>query len=114
MATTNSTSARKALLEYAVYVPLGTVKLAADKARELSEKAWTFARDRRGRVSEAYGDLAERGKKLATSIRNSAYTKRAVEQAKTARTQVKKAAGSVRNATDATAEATREAVKKVG
>jgi hypothetical protein len=114
MATTTSTAgARKALLDYSVYVPLGAAKLAADKAKDLSDRAWKLAHDRRDRFGKFYGELADRGKKLSTSIRNSSYTKRAVEQVKTARSQVKSAATSVRKATNATAEATREAAKKV-
>lgn len=113
MATTNAAGAKKALLDYSVYVPLGAAKLAADKAKDLSDRGLKLAKSRREEVRKFYGDLADRGKKLSTSIRNSTYTKRAVEQVKTARSQVKSAATSVRNATTASAEATREAAKKV-
>jgi hypothetical protein len=113
MATTNATGARKALIDYSVYVPLGAAKFAADKVKDLSDRTWKRSKARREQVVNFYGDLADRGKKLASSIRNSAYTKRAVDQVKTARSQVKSAATSVRKATTATAEATREAAKKV-
>ena len=113
MATTNASGARKALLDYSVYVPLGAAKFALDKTKSLSDRAWTQSKSRREQIVKFYGDLADRGKKLATSIRNSTYTKRAVEQVKTARSQVRSAATSVRKATNATAEATREAAKKV-
>lgn len=113
MATTKTTDARKAFVDYTVYVPLGAAKLAAEKAKEVSSRAWSLANDRRGSLSGAYDGLADRGRKLATSIRNSTYTKRAVDQVKTARSQVKAAATSVRKATTATADATRDAAKKV-
>jgi len=113
MATTKTTDARKALVDYTVYVPLGAAKLAADKAKDLSTRAWQLAKGRRDTLTSTYEDLADRGKKLATSVRNSSYTKRAVGQVKTARSQVKAAATSVRKATTATADATRDAAKKV-
>ncbi len=113
MATTNTTGARKALLDYSVYVPLGAAKFAADKVKDASDRAWKRSKERREQIVKFYGDLADRGKKLATGVRNSTYTKRAVQQVKTARSQVKSAATSVRKATSATAEATREAAKKV-
>ena len=113
MATTNTAGAKKALVDYSVYVPLGAAKLAADKAKDLSDRTWKLATGRREQIVKFYDELADRGKKLATSIRNSTYTKRAVEQVKTARSQVKSAATSVRKATNVTAEATREAAKKV-
>jgi hypothetical protein len=113
MATTKTIDARKAFVDYTVYVPLGAAKVAADKAKDLSTRAWKLAKERRGSLSSTYDELADRGKKLATSVRNSTYTKRAVEQVKTARSQVKAAATSVRKATSATADATRDAAKKV-
>jgi superfamily II RNA helicase len=44
---------------------------------------------------EIYEDFVKRGKSLSTKVRNSASTKRAVEQTRTAQTQVKAAATSV-------------------
>ena len=44
---------------------------------------------------EVYEDFVKRGKSLSTKVRNSASTKLAMEQTKTAQTQVKAAATSV-------------------
>jgi superfamily II RNA helicase len=44
---------------------------------------------------EIYEDFVKRGKSLSTKVRNSAPTKRAIEQTRTAQTQVKAAATSV-------------------
>jgi hypothetical protein len=120
MATTKSSNRNKALLDYAVYAPLGAAKSVADQVRDLSVKAWDRARDQRQTVVKTYRELAERGEKLATSIRRSTYTQRAVDQAKQARSNarsawrsVRKAASSTADAGKATAEATRQAAKKV-
>ncbi len=116
MATTTAKKddARKALTDYYVYAPLGAGQLLIEKTQELSGKAWEVWRNGLRAVAESYRDMAERGEKLATSIRRSAYTRRAVEQTRTASRQVKAAATSVRKAVDSTAEATRAAAKKVG
>ncbi len=110
---TNTTGAKKTLLDYSVYVPLGAAKLAADKAKDLSGRSLKLAQARRKNLAKTYDDLADRGKKLASSIQNSTYTKRAVSQVKTARSQVKAAATSVRKASTASADAARDAPKKV-
>lgn len=57
---------------------------------------------------------AGRGRKVVDGIATSAPTKRAVGQAKTARTQVRAATTSVRKAADAGAEAVDKATDKVG
>jgi len=121
MATTKvKYDTRKALLDYSVYAPLGAGQLLIEKAKELSGKASelsgkavSLAQDQRKAVLDAYGDLAGRGEKLVSSVRRSAYTKRAVAQSKTARTQVKAAATSIRKAAGSTATATKAAAKKV-
>jgi hypothetical protein len=113
--TTKSGSSRKmALTDYYVYAPLGAGELLVEKTRELSTKAWTGARKQRTQLLKSYQDLAKRGERLVQSISKSAHTRRAVEQAKTARSQVKSAATSIRKTADATATATKAAVKKVG
>jgi hypothetical protein len=112
--TKSRTGARKALSDYALYAPIGAGQLVVEKSREASKKAWTMARKRRKNVIKAYEDLAKRGEKLVTSIRRSAYTRRALDQAKTARSQVKAATTSVRKTAGATTQATRAAAKKVG
>lgn len=112
--TKSRSGPRKALSDYALYAPLGAGQLVVEKTREASKKAWTMAQKRRRRVLKTYEDLAKRGEKLVTSIRRSTYTRRAVDQAKSARSQVKAAATSVRKTAGATTEAAKSAAKKVG
>jgi hypothetical protein len=66
-----------------------------------------------GTPGKLFQDLSDRGEKLATSIRGSAYTRRAVDQTKVARSRVKAASTSVRKALETATVAGREAVKKV-
>ena len=110
----SGSSTKKALADYYVYAPLGAGELVIEKSRELSKKAWTRAMRDRKQLLKGYRGLARRGEKLVASVRTSAYTRRAVGQAKTARSQVKSAVTSVRKTGDATATATKAAVKKVG
>ena len=77
---------------------------AFDTAKELSGKVMELAQSQRHAVAKTYEDLAERGEKLAKSIRRSAYTRRAIDQTKVARSQVKAAATSVRKAAGSTAD----------
>ena len=114
MATKQSYDTRKALMDYYVYAPLGAGQLLIQKGKELSLKTAEVAKHRRELALKTYRDMVVRGEKLAGSVRRSAYTKRAVEQAKTARTQVKAASTSVRKTVGTTATATRQAAKKVG
>jgi hypothetical protein len=113
MATTTKYDAKKAITDYYLYVPLGAGQLLVEKTKEISVKARDLAEARRKELAKLYDDLAVRGQKLATSIRKSTYTKRAIDQTKTARTQVKAATTSVRKAVGLTAEATKQAAKKV-
>jgi hypothetical protein len=120
MATTKNANVSKAFLDYAVYAPLGVTKSVVDTIRDLSAKAWDRAKTRRHAVAKTYRELAARGENLATSIRRSTYTQRAVDQTKQARSNaqsawrsVRKAASSTADAGKATAEATRQAAKKV-
>jgi hypothetical protein len=107
-------STKKALTDYYVYAPLGAGELVIEKSRELSKKAWIRAQKERKQLLKAYRGLARRGEKLVTSVRTSSYTRRAVGQAKTARSQVKSAATSIRKTGDATATAAKAAAKKIG
>jgi hypothetical protein len=120
MATTRNANVSKAFLDYAVYAPLGVTKSVADKVKDLSFRIWDRAKTRRQAAAKTYRELAERGEKLTTSIRRSAYTQRAVDQARQARSNaqsawrsVRTAASSTADAGKATAEATRQAAKKV-
>ena len=113
-ATKNRSSAKKAISDYALYAPLGAGQLVVEKTREVSKKAWTGAQKRRKKALKAYEDLAKRGEKLVTSIRRSTYTRRAIDQAKSARPQFKATATRARKTATATTKATKAAAKKVG
>jgi hypothetical protein len=106
-------STKKALTDYYVYAPIGAGDLLLEKTRDLSRKTWTEAQKQRRKLLKSYRSLAERGEKLVGSVSKSAYTRRAVDQAKTARSQVKAAVTSIRKTADASATATRAAAKKV-
>lgn len=112
--TKGKTDPKRALRDYSVYVPLGAGQLIVEKAQGLIGKAWAVAQSPRTTAVQAYQGLAARGEKLAHSIRRSAYTRTAFEQAKTARSQVKAATTSVRNAAGSSAMAAKAAAKKVG
>jgi hypothetical protein len=104
---------KKALLDYYVYAPLGAGQLVVEKTREFAGKAAHTAKGQRKVILKSYSKLAQRGEKLVSSVRKSAYTRRAADQIKTARTQVKGATTSVRKAASSTATATKAAAKKV-
>jgi hypothetical protein len=65
-------------------------------------------------VSGTYAGLAERGSKVVSSVRGSAGTSIAVEQAKTARAQVKGAATSVRKAAGAAEKVAGSLLSRLG
>lgn len=110
---TTKSQAKKSVYDYYVYVPLGAGQLLVEKTKELSGAAVTFAKGRTKDITKGYESLAKRGEKIASSIRRSAYTKRAMEQSDKARSQVKSTARTIRRAADATADATRAAARKV-
>lgn len=115
MATTKGKSTtRKAMVDTSVYVPLGAGQLVVEKAKGLVGTAWAVAQNPRQTALRTYRGLADRGEKLAKSIRRSTYTKAAFDQARVARTQVKTATTSVRKAAGSTATAAKAASKKVG
>ncbi len=105
------------------FASVGAGDLAFSAVRGFSDRVITIVRS----PSEAQGmadklsvdvfktveGLATRGEKLVGSIRGSAYTKRAIDQRKVARAQIKSARTSVRKAVETTTAAAREAVKKV-
>jgi len=102
---------------------VGAGELAVSTVRSFSDKVVEFVRTPRDMQSmgdklstdmtKVVEDLAARGEKVVDSLRKSAYTKRAFDQSKIARSQVKAARTSVRKAVDSATEAAREAVKKV-
>jgi hypothetical protein len=113
MATTRKYG-RNALADYYVYAPLGAGQLLVEKSKEFGTKARKAAQDGLQAATRSYREMAERGEKLVSGIRRSAYTQRAVDQTKTASRQVKAAATSIRKAAGTTAEATKAATKKIG
>lgn len=104
---------KKALLDYYVFAPLGAGQLAVEKTKEFAGKAVKAAGTQRRTFVKQYTQLAQRGEKLVSSVRKSAYTRRAADQMKTARRQVKGAATSIRKAAGSTATASKAAAKKV-
>ena len=63
-------------------------------------------------TQKMYKDFVKRGRSLSTRIKNSAPTKQAVEQTKTARTQVKAAATSVTKALQAGTSGSSQQLRK--
>jgi hypothetical protein len=88
------------------YAVVGAGDLAVEKVRGLGKLT-----DKKA-TRKYYRDFIKRGKALTTTVKNSAPTKRAVEQTKTARTQVKAATTSIGKAVRLNARATQNAVKK--
>ena len=112
-ATKTKSRAKKSALDYYVYVPLGAGQLLIEKTRELTGAAVTFTKGRTKDFNKGYASLAKRGEKLASSVRRSVYTKRAVAQTDKARHQVKATVRTIRRAAGTTAEASQAAARKV-
>lgn len=107
----------------AMYATLGAGQLLIEKTRGAASRMRSYGTPsgfrafwtaRREAALQTYGELAERGRKLAKRATQSAPAKRAEAQTKVARTQVKAATTSVRKALGANAEATKSAARKVG
>ena len=113
MTTQTKYDTRKALFDYYVYAPIGAGQLVVEKAKEFSAKAFATAKQPRTTLTKTYRDLVHSGEKIVKSIRPSSYTKRAIEQTKTAGSQVKAATTSIRRAARGTAVATKAGAKKV-
>lgn len=86
-----------------LYAAIGAGDLAIEKAKGV----------RRAVDPGAYADLVARGRDMTGRIAKAAPTKKAVEQTRTARSQAKAAATSVRKAVRANATAARSAAQKV-
>lgn len=84
-----------------LYAAVGIGDLAVEKATSITKIA------DRDATMRAYDDFVTRGRTFSKKIRNSAATKRAVDQTKTARSQIKAASTSVSKAVQANVEATR-------
>jgi hypothetical protein len=80
-----------------LYAVVGAGDFTLQKVRDLSRI------DVKG-SQRIYNDFVERGKSLSTKVRNSAPTKQAIEQTKSARSQVKAAATSVGKAIKVSAQ----------
>ncbi|MFP5351319.1 MAG: hypothetical protein ACLGIB_01990 [Actinomycetota bacterium] len=89
-----------------LYAAIGAGDLAVEKVRGLRELT-----DRK-QTEKVYKDFVKRGRTISTRIKNSAPTKNAVAQTKSARSQVKAAATSVRKAVKADVRATTSAATK--
>jgi hypothetical protein len=106
----------------AMYASLGAGQVLVEKAKGSAEWIRSYGTPagfreywaKRGtRVTKAYAELAERGRKLSGGIGRSAPVKRAAVQTKTARTHVKAATTSVRKAVGESALAGKSVAKKV-
>jgi hypothetical protein len=86
-----------------LYAVIGAGDLAVDKARDV----------RKILDPSVYSDLVGRGRDLTGRIAKAAPTKKAVDRSRTARSQAKAAATSVRKAVRANATAARSAAEKV-
>lgn len=86
-----------------LYAAIGAGDLAIEKAKGA----------RRVVDPSLYADLVARGRDMTGRIAKAAPTKKAVEQTRTARSQAKAAATSVRKAVRANATAARSAAQKV-
>jgi transposase len=96
-----------------------TGKTAVTRARgikpeEVRDRLSSTANTSRRWFTKRYTSWAKRGERLATQISKSAPAKRAAEQTKQARSQVKAATTSIRKAVGAQADAAKTAAKKVG
>jgi transposase len=84
------------------------------KPDEVRDRLSASANTSRKWAVKRYASWAKRGERLATQISKSVPAKRAAEQTKQARSQVKTAATSIRKAVGAQADGAKSAAKKVG
>ncbi|HEV8572157.1 MAG TPA: hypothetical protein VGR49_03780 [Actinomycetota bacterium] len=84
------------------------------KPEQVQHRLSVSANSSRKWVTKRYTTWAKRGERLATQIGKSAPAKRAAEQTKQARSQMKAATTSIRKAVGAQADAAKSAAKKVG
>lgn len=89
-----------------LYAVIGVGDLAVDKVRSVGKLADPKAR------RKTYNDLVKRGRSLSTRVVDSAPTRQAMAQTKTARAQVRAAATSVTKAARLNANATKSAAAK--
>ena len=89
-----------------LYAIVGIGDLAVEKASNLPKFA------DRDNTQKLYQDVIKRGRTFSKKIGNSAATKRALDQTKTARTQIKAATTSVSKAVQANVDATRSIAQR--
>lgn len=87
---------------------------APDAVRSLRKDAPEKARELRDQAAKELDALAERGRGVVESVRNSRSTKEGAAQVRTAKSQVKAAATSVGKAASAEAHAVEDAARTVG
>ncbi len=90
-----------------LYAAVGIADLAVEKATAIAKRA------DRDATRKAYDDFITRGRNVSKKIRNSAATRQAVAQTKTARSQIKAASTSVSKAVQANVKATRSIAERV-
>ena len=96
------------------YAVVGTGNLVLDTTKQAFQRTVSFVTETgRKDTTKAYQGLVERGEKIVGSIQRSVPVKRAGEQTKVARTQLKSAVTSVKKALGAQTEAVKASAKKV-
>jgi hypothetical protein len=113
MPTTTSNVDAQKLVRESYLATLGAGQLVIEKGRQVSGDVVAYAHGARKSLDGTFKGLVKRGEKLEKSIRSSAPTKRALEQSKVARSQVKAATTSVRKAMSTSAQASKAAAGKV-
>lgn len=103
MATKKAPQPAQPRIAQLAYAVVGAGDLALEKARSVRNVV----------DPDMYGDLVARGRDLTGCIRKAAPTRQAVARTRTARSQAKAAATSVRKALRANATAARSAAEKV-
>lgn len=89
-------------------------KQATERVQAVAAQGKAAAVELRTQADQRLGTLAARGREVVGKVQNSAATKRALDQSRIARSQVKAAATSVRKAVGAGVQAADVAADKVG
>lgn len=89
-------------------------KQATERVQAVAAQGKAVAAEFRTQADQRLGTLAARGREVVGKVQNSAATKRALDQSRIARSQVKAAATSVRKAVGAGVQAAEVAADKVG
>jgi hypothetical protein len=92
----------------------GSLTTIQDDVRTLPEKAQSFALTQVGKASEAYEDLAQRGKTVVRRIRGQQATKDLKAQARSTTTRAKATQTTARKAVTSTSQATKGTATSAG